>query len=375
LLLAIVSLGVAFSAFAGVSRKETLSGYLAPVGGGVRVIAPRTGTLSRISVVPGRWVEAGAPLFLIQTAADLEGGGTLTASRAAAISGQIDALRRQLAAEDGSMTLEAAQAQARLTGLQKEAASIREQVAAQGARIASSVERLKSITPIRAKGFVSEDEVRNREEHLLSLRQGMSALQRQLAENEREQDRASIEARQAPASLIERKAVLHAQLAELKGRRVESDATGAQLIRAPVAGRIVALRAERGQAVSGGTPLLTIAPGEPRLQAILFAGPAVVGLIKKGQPVRVMYDAFPVARFGAQQGVVREISPAAVSSDDSKGPNRYRVEVDIERQGVDAAGAEAPLQPDMSVKADVILEKRSLLEWILQPLLTARARR
>jgi membrane fusion protein len=108
---------------------------------------------------------------------------------------------------------------------------------------------------------------------------------------------------------------------------------------------------------------------------VLFASPEVVGLVRPGQRVRLMYDAFPVARFGAQQGVVTRVSTAAVPVRETEGPVRYRVEVALERQSVAANGAEMPLQPDMTVKADVVLEKRSLLEWILQPLLAARARR
>jgi len=35
-------------------------------------------------------------------------------------------------------------------------------------------------------------------------------------------------------------------------------------------------------------------------------------------------------------------------------------------------GRKIPVQPDMLLKADIILEKRSLVEWILEPLLSVR---
>ena len=52
----------------------------------------------------------------------------------------------------------------------------------------------------------------------------------------------------------------------------------------------------------------------------------------------------------------------------------YRIVVRLARQDVDAFGQSVPLQPDMTVKADIVLEERSILEWLLEPLFSARGR-
>src|SRR5207248_951321 len=39
---------------------------------------------------------------------------------------------------------------------------------------------------------------------------------------------------------------------------------------------------------------------------------------------------------------------------------------------IDAYGLKMPLQPDMLLKADVILEQRSLMKWLLDPVFSAR---
>ena len=54
-----------------------------------------------------------------------------------------------------------------------------------------------------------------------------------------------------------------------------------------------------------------------------------------------------------------------------EGPS-YRAIVALERPDIDAYGKRVPLQPDMLLKADIILEKRTLVDWILNPLLSAR---
>ena len=50
----------------------------------------------------------------------------------------------------------------------------------------------------------------------------------------------------------------------------------------------------------------------------------------------------------------------------------YKVIVALDRQDITAYGQRVSLQADMLLKADIILERRSLLQWLLDPLLSVR---
>jgi membrane fusion protein len=50
----------------------------------------------------------------------------------------------------------------------------------------------------------------------------------------------------------------------------------------------------------------------------------------------------------------------------------YRVVARLDRPDVDAYGQRMPLQPDMPLRADVILDRRPVIAWLLDPLLRAR---
>ena len=50
----------------------------------------------------------------------------------------------------------------------------------------------------------------------------------------------------------------------------------------------------------------------------------------------------------------------------------YRVIASLERQDIDANGKAVALQPDMLLRADIILERRSLIDWLLSPLRSVR---
>ena len=104
-----------------------------------------------------------------------------------------------------------------------------------------------------------------------------------------------------------------------------------------------------------------------------------IGFVEIGQEVRLLYDAFDYRRFGTYVGRVVEISAAVLSPSETvltmqTAEPTYRVTVDISKQTVTAYGQEFSLQAGMLLKADIILENRSLLDWIFDPLFALRGR-
>ena len=80
-----------------------------------------------------------------------------------------------------------------------------------------------------------------------------------------------------------------------------------------------------------------------------------------------------------EKGVVTEISRTVWSPGERLGPLTakepvYRIEVKLERQSVSALGNEIALRPGMLVNADILLERRTLLEWLFEPVLQLRGR-
>jgi membrane fusion protein len=104
-----------------------------------------------------------------------------------------------------------------------------------------------------------------------------------------------------------------------------------------------------------------------------------VGFVKPGQEVVLRYEAFPHERFGQYRGVVTSIGRDVWTQGDRVGPLSakepvYRVDVKLDRQAVSALGQEYALRPGMLVNADLLLERRTLLEWIFEPVLSLKGR-
>ena len=104
-----------------------------------------------------------------------------------------------------------------------------------------------------------------------------------------------------------------------------------------------------------------------------------IGFVTKGKEVSLRYEAFPFERFGQYRGVIADVSQTVWSPGEKVGPltirePAYRITAKLDQQSVIAMGQEIPLRSGMLVNADILLEKRSLLEWIFEPVLQLRGR-
>jgi membrane fusion protein len=125
---------------------------------------------------------------------------------------------------------------------------------------------------------------------------------------------------------------------------------------------------------------MSIVPSGATLQAQLFSSSRGIGFLREGQRVLLRYESFPYQKFGYHVGLVTAVSRSTVSPAEMTqqlaglstlyGANEpvYRVTVNLPQQTVTAYGDPMPLQPGMKLEADVLLESRRLIEWMLEPL-------
>jgi membrane fusion protein len=137
------------------------------------------------------------------------------------------------------------------------------------------------------------------------------------------------------------------------------------------------LQVSKGQTVQPQRLQLEIVPDGSPLQAELLIPTRAAGFVRIGEQVRFQYDAFPYQNFGAYTGWISELSHTVLTKSDTAGPIApeepvYKAVAVLDRPDVDANGKKMPLQAGMLLKAEVILDRRSLASWILDPLLHKR---
>ena len=370
---------IAFLCTAEYARKQTVSGSLVSSSAIMRVAAGRTGILTDLKVSEGASVEAGAPLFTVSSQQNLERGSTLGTALLASLNAQIQLLKEQIAAEPERLANEDQRLETSLTSTAAQLAALAEQKRFQEERIVAATERRQSLLQLFERGSATKVALQDQEDILLSTRQALAELGRQQASLEREFKQTRLQREQLPGESRERVAQLRLTVADRERDLAEIEARDAQVLRAPLAGQVTALQAYPGQTVDASRPILTLVPDGAELKAELFVPSRAIGFVEPGQDVRLMIDAFPYQRFGTLQGQVETVSRAAISPGQAFGTVNlqepaYRITVRLPRQTISAFGREFPLQPDMTVRADIILEHRSLIEWLFEPLLSLRGR-
>jgi membrane fusion protein len=131
--------------------------------------------------------------------------------------------------------------------------------------------------------------------------------------------------------------------------------------------------------VSTDQLLATVLPAGSGVHVELLVPTRAIGFVKAGSVVELRYEAFPFQRFGQYRGVVNQVSKTVWSQGERVGPFTvkepvYRVDVKLDDQVVRAQGQEFPLKSGMLVGADILLEKRTIFEWVFEPVLELRAR-
>jgi membrane fusion protein len=137
-------------------------------------------------------------------------------------------------------------------------------------------------------------------------------------------------------------------------------------ITTPCAGTVVKLHVRSaGAVVHEGDLLAEIVCAGDKLEAELMLPERGLALARTGQPVKLLYDAFPYQRYGVQYGRLRWLSPS--STVDAQGPT-FRALADIDSDTVGVQGLRRPVLPGMTGRAAVIVGRRSLASYAIEPL-------
>lgn len=138
-----------------------------------------------------------------------------------------------------------------------------------------------------------------------------------------------------------------------------------------------------GTVISPGTILMTLVPKDENLRAEVWVSNEDVGFIRTGEPVKVKFASYQFQKYGMVDGEVSTLS--ADASENPSGqpqqapqakpgtsqPFAYRALVDLKAQRLVAEGIAHQLTPGMQVTAEIHLGSRTILEYLLSPVMGA----
>jgi membrane fusion protein, adhesin transport system len=142
-------------------------------------------------------------------------------------------------------------------------------------------------------------------------------------------------------------------------------------IRSPVDGIVKNLQFHTiGGVIGPGDAIMEIVPANEDLIIEARLLPQDIGLVQVGQPVRIKVSAYDFTRFGTLPGVLTFV--AADSTNDADGKPFFQAHVKPERTYLGAAPGNLPIRPGMTATIDVKTGTRSVLEYLLKPVVRLR---
>jgi membrane fusion protein len=379
LVVAIVLAGTVFAATATYARKETVSGWLTPPAGLIRLTASQGGVVERILVTEGQEVRAGQPVATLRLSPALQAGDAFS-SLTVSLATQQGAARDRASARRDTLSAERAQLAQRRAGLGEELAEARRRINLQRQRLVLANAEVTRAEAVAAQGFLPGRELEARRSAALQAEQMLSDITAQALNYQRQIGEVDSRLLAIPIDLRAAEAEASAAQAGLDQERTQTEAQSTYVVIATVAGRVGALPATPGQSVAAGATIAIVTPGTGPLEAELYAPSRAAGFVRAGQDVRLMYQAFPHQKFGAGEGRIISVSRTVLAPGEMSVQGLridepvFRVRVRLDRDSVSAYGQDIPLQPGMLLTADVIIDRRSLMEWLLDPLYAAGRR-
>lgn len=364
------------------TRRSTVVGQLVPSKGLATVLSPATGVVGQLDVVEGDTLHAGQRLAVVVTPRATPEGGDTQLALEQRIEQRREGLVSMQSAQQSQLQAQASGLRAQLVAARHELAQIETEVATRQDQARIAGETLARLKQLEDNRYVSILQIKQQESTALEFTGQAQTLQRQAISARRNIAQLEQAIRELPGQQQATQAALQRDLAQLAQEQVETEARGSLVVNAPVSGLVATQMVKPGQAVQAGQPLVSLLPASSQLEAELLVPSRAIGFIEPGDQVLLRYQAYPYQKFGHQIGRVARISRSALSNGElgalignaQQGEPFYRVTVVLAKQAVTAFGKAEQLKPGMLLDADVLGEKRRLIEWVFEPLYSLRGK-
>lgn len=377
--MSVIALIITFLSYGNYARKETVRGYLSPESGLVKVYAEGHGTIEKVHVENNQLVTKGQPLLSIIVSTEYVDGIKPVDLQRQELEFQYATLHKSIDQATKSYELEKGQLQEVSQAIVYELQQSQEILNLYKKQNDLSQQKYAALNQLYRQGHLPELEWLSFKNALIQQKQAFEIYRQQQSTLELKLINAEQALQQLPLRKENRLLELESLRSQIRQRQAELMHRRDYQILAPVDGRVTTLQARVGHQVRNQFPQLTILPNGKDLIGHLLIPTRAIGFVKPGQTVNLLYDAFPYQHFGVFKGRLLSVSGSILSSGEISGPVQigepaYIASVKLFKQSINAFGKEVPLQPGMILHADIILEDRSLLQWMFEPLFSLRGR-
>ena len=142
-------------------------------------------------------------------------------------------------------------------------------------------------------------------------------------------------------------------------------------LRSPVRGTVKRVVVNTlGGVVRPGDPVMEVVPLDDTLLVEARIRPADIAFIHADQKAMVKISAYDFSIYGGLEARVEQISADTI--EDRKGEYYYLVKLRTQKNAINYRNEQLPIIPGMVASVDIISGKKSILDYLLKPILKAR---
>lgn len=278
-------------------------------------------------------------------------------------------------ARRAALAAETAAGQQVVSGMESQAASVRQMLESRRAQQSLQTRQVSGVKALAEEGFAPRNQA-------LQLEQAQAELRSSITDLEANINRALSSAAETRLRLAQRQQdylkEVSQQLSEVR-REVQankvrldaiSDEMGRLQIKAPIAGQVIGLQVTGvGGVVTPGQHLMDILPRGEALVLDVKVPPQTIDRVKVGDPVEVRLSAFAnTPQLVVEAKLVKLAGDAVTENMGGVVASYYIGRVEITPEGLKALGGRQ-LQPGMSAEVLIRTGQRSMLTYLLHPML------
>lgn len=362
LLLACILIAIAWAAWAELDEVTRGDGRVVPYSRIQKIQSLEGGILDRLLVNEGELVEVGQPLVRLDETRFLtnvqESTNQADGLRAAIARLDAEVLGKERIEFGPGVDPDSPLARSERELFKSRRGKLLENTRSIQAQIRLAQSQLDLVRPLVAKRAVSQMEA-------LKLSQDIATLNGKLTElkNTYFQD-AYTERSQRKADLSALEPIIQQRQDQL--RRTE--------ILSPVRGRVnTVLINTRGGVIQPGEAIMEVIPVEERLLVEARIKPRDVAFLVPGMPAKVKITAYDFSIYGDLKGTLEQISADTIEEDTPRGKESYyQVLIKTDGSQLKKGDEVLPIIPGMVAEVDILSGKRTVLNYLIRPLVKAR---
>jgi membrane fusion protein len=361
------------------SRKETVRGFLMPNKGMLKSYANQGGTIEKLWVQEGDKVIKGQSLATLVIKQNNNQGIDLSTQLVAQLHQQTQLLDDEIKQHHQLKQQEIQNLDEQQQALKKQRWALKSQYQLANEKLDILQVQQKQLQQLKQQGFVASVEKDQQQQTILEAKQEKQNIARLLLQQENDSNQVAFNHTNIPQQYALRINNLKRQQADIQRQLAQININHQYTVTASNSGIVTGIQVVEGETLSTTKLLLHILPQGSELIAELLLPTRSAGFVQVGNTTRLRFDAFPYQRFGFIESKIIRIDQALINPSEIQLPIAlqepvYRLRAKLNQQQMQAFGKAFNLKSGMLFEADIMLEQRTLIEWLLEPIYSLRGR-